>query len=180
MKIFIKLIIVLIVTNIFLLTSCITERRCERLYPTPIVNTTNTIYKDTTIFIEIHDTLFIKGDTVSTYDTLYLDPITGKYNSNRIYASVDYAKAWAQVIDGEILLELIQNDTAIARLLKDNIVIQEKIVEKVTTIIKKVWVVKWYHTVSIFIAIVSSLFILAYLIVKFTVLKAKLLTFKKK
>jgi len=133
--IWIAVIIVLILMIGF--GSCTTQKRCYKKYPPQIITKDSIIYKDRTI--TIYDTVFIKGDTISIYDTVVVDRLTGLINSDAITADAEYAQAIAQVINSRLFLNLVQKDTAIARMLKENITEVEvyrdrvEIVEKFTT-----------------------------------------------
>jgi len=151
------LIILLIV--FLMLGSCTTERRCARKFPQQIITKDCVIYKDVIKEVIIHDTLFIIGDTVHSTDTVYM--VNGLMYSDPVFAITDYANAKAQVVNSKLLLDLIQNDTAIARLLKENVIIEEKEVFKTETIIKKVWLVHWYDKVA---RVIAGIFILAIII----------------
>jgi hypothetical protein len=149
--------ILIFLISIITFTSCITERKCSKKYPPQIVNTVDTIYKE--VPIVIRDTFNIKGDTVRDTNTVYIDRYTGLANSELLTAETEYAKATCQVINGRQILDLIQKDTAIARLLRKNIIIKEVI--KVETVTVKVWDVHWYDR----IARVVSLFFLSALLI---------------
>jgi len=148
----------LIIIFIVFLTagSCITERKCERRFPQEIIKKDCVVYKDLIREITIHDTLYIQGDTVYTNDTVYM--INGLMFSDPVFAVSDYANAKAQVINSKLFLQLVQIDTAIARLIQENVKIKEKEVFKTHTIIKKVWDVHWYDKAS---RVIAGIFILA-------------------
>ena len=139
------------------LGSCITEKKCWKRYPPKVVVKDSIVYKTKEIII--HDTLVIYGDTVISTDTVYLDKLTGLITSNKISSETEYAKAWAQVINSKLFLELIQKDTAIERLIKQSI--QYKEVYSTKTVEIKVWEVHWYDKVA---RVVTGIFILAVLV----------------
>ena len=112
--------------------------------------------------VYIHDTVFVKPDTVVKSDTVIY--YRGLINSRRIHAETDYASAWSQVVNSRIRLQLIQNDTAVARLLKKKIQIKE--VYKTRTKVIKEWRVHWYHTAALWVAIPVILLIVAYILMK--------------
>ena len=149
------------------------ERNCARKFPQQIITKDSIIYKDVIKQIIIHDTLFIVGDTVHSTDTVYF--LDGLIHSSPVFATVDFANAKAQVINSKLFLDLFQNDTAIARLLLENVIVKEKEVFKTETIIKKVWLVHWYDKAARWIA---GIFILAIVVlVAINILKAYLKPF---
>ncbi len=152
-----KLLFIILAFALF--SSCITERKCAEKYPTEIITKDSIVIKEIIKEVIIHDTVFIAADTVHASDTVFIRD--GLLYSLPVHAYVDYANAKAQVVNSKILLELIQNDTAIARLLKENIIVEEKEVYKTETIIKKVWVVHWYDKAARWIA---GIFLLAILV----------------
>lgn len=117
-----------------LLTSCITsrperleakrQRKCELAAyrwgcnngydSVMIIRETRTVYSDTTIFVHI------PGDTVM--DTLFVF-ITedGLINSKPSMLETSFASSWAQVVDGKLYHDLVQNDTAIEARIKNGI-----------------------------------------------------------
>ena len=145
------------------LTSCITEKKCWKRYPPRVVVKDSIVYKVKEIIIR--DTLVIYGDTVVNTDTVYLDKLTGLITSNKIYSETEYAKAYAQVVSSRLFLELIQKDTAIERLLRENVQIKE--VYRTTTVELKVWEVHWYDMVARWVAGIFLLAILVLVAMKF-------------
>lgn len=153
--------------SILLLASCTTERKCARKYPPQIVTKDSIIIRDVIKKIIIRDTFLIKGDTVKLADNVFIT--NGLVNSKQLFAKTAYANAKAQVVNSKLLLQLIQNDTAIARLLKENVIIQEKAVYKTETIIKKEFIRHWYDPYAQAIAgfyIILTLLFIALKIVK--------------
>ncbi len=141
------------------MSGCITERRCTQKFPQQIITKDCTIYRDVIKQVLIHDTVFITGDTIHSTDTVYM--INGLMFSDPVFATTSFANAKAQVINSKLFLDLIQNDTAIARIIKENIIIEEKEVFKTETIIKKVWLVHWYDKVA---RVIAGIFILAIIV----------------
>ncbi len=151
MKYIIRLLIFIItVTSI---SSCMTEQRCYNRYPIPITNKDSIVFKDSLIYIPIHDTLVINSDTVSKDTAVTI--INGIVNSPKLTRETDYAMAKAQVINGILKLQLIQKDSIIARLLtpKVKIVTKEKYITK--TITKKVWIEHWYSKITLYVALIA-------------------------
>ena len=152
--------LILILIAIFLFSSCTTERKCAEKYPTEIITKDSLVIKEVIKEVIIHDTVFINADTVHSSDTVFIR--NGLIYSLPVFAAVDFANATAQVRNSKILLELIQNDTAIARLLRENIIIEEKEIYKTETIIKKVWISHWYDKAA---RVIASIFIIAILVI---------------
>ncbi len=148
---------ILLFTALLFLTSCITEKKCWKKYPPNVVVKDSIVYKVKEV--TFYDTLVIYADTVTSTDTVYLDKLTGLITSNKLYSETEYANATAQVINSKLFLELVQKDTAIERLLKENI--QYKEVYKTKTVELKVWEVHWYDRVA---RVIAMIFIVAMLV----------------
>ena len=150
--------IIAIVISLLFLSSCITEKKCYKRYPPKVIVKDSIVYK--TKEIVIHDTVYIQGDTVISTDTVFVDKLTGLVSSNKVWSETEFAKAYAQVVDSKLFLELIQKDTAIERLLKENIEYKE--VYKTKTIEVKVWEVHWYDKVARVVAgiVIFAIFVL--------------------
>jgi len=102
-----------VVLVMVLLSSCITQRKCDRKFPpqeyTHIKD--SLVIKDSTIYQYAEVPVYIKGDTVVKHDTVIKDRKTGLINSKPVYAETDFAKAKAQVVNSQLKLELIQKDS---------------------------------------------------------------------
>jgi len=122
-------------------SGCVTQKRCYEKYPPQIITKDSIVYKDR--MVVFYDTVYIKGDTVNIYDTVVMDRITGLINSDPLMANAEYSQAIAQVINSRLFLNLIQKDTAIARMLEENI--KEIEVYRDRTEIVEKWDVRWYH-----------------------------------
>jgi len=142
-----------------------TERGCYNKYPQQVITKDLLIYRDKIVEVIIHDTIIIKADTIMSTDTVYHKD--GLIWSNRVYGETDFARAWAQVQNSKLKLEIIQKDTAITRLLKENVTVVEKEVYKTETVIKKVWVVHWYDTIARVVTVVLLLLLLALIVLAF-------------
>lgn len=154
-----KLILMLLILSIGF-TSCITERKCNTRYPTKTIEKEVTVYRDTTIFV--HDTLYMVADTIKVTDTVLVDKLTGLVTSNKVYTESEYAIAWAQVSNSKLFLELIQKDTAIARLIEASVEIKET--NTVTIEYVNKWINHWYHDITLFISIIVILAVLIYVL----------------
>lgn len=156
-----KYILMLLILSIGI-TSCMTERKCNQRWPIKVLVKDSIVYKQVEVII--YDTLFFAGDTVSTTDTVYIDKATGKITSNKIYTETEFAMAWAQIINNKLFLELIQKDTAIARVLKDNIEIKEVYKTKIVYVNK--YIEHWYSKPAYYIAILFLSALLLLVIIK--------------
>lgn len=102
-----------------LMSSCVTQKRCEQKFPQQIITIdsvitkTETIYRDTTIFIEL------PGDTIR--DTITVEVINGISNSRPSIHETDLAWSMAQVVNGFLRHELIQKDSTLARVIENAI-----------------------------------------------------------
>ena len=143
--------------SLLLLAGCTTPERCARRYPPEIIRHDSIVYKER--IITIFDTVHIKGDTVRSADTVYIDRLTGLINSNRITQATEFAQAWAHVTNSRLFLELVQKDTAIARMLQENIKEVEVYRDRVEVV--KTYSVHWYDIAARWMA---GLFLLLVLI----------------
>lgn len=112
----IKLIIALaVITIVLLLSSCITETRCNRLYPPePSTNTQDSIvmrdiivYRDTTVYVPVAS----PPDTVEK-----VIKVTARHNkvySDTIIAETRFAKAVAWVYSSKLNCRLTDKDTGV-------------------------------------------------------------------
>lgn len=96
-----------------LLSSCVTQRRCNTKYPTSVDTTyietirDSIIYKDTIIYVEI------KGETI--IDSIFIPcPEVPGYVPQKVFAETELARASAWWSYPSIKLELIQKDTTIS------------------------------------------------------------------
>jgi len=79
-----------------------------------MVTETKTIIHDTTIYV------YLPGDTIKDTVPVFVDK-NGVINSKPSNLKTSFASSWAQVVDGVLCHNLIQNDTAIAHTIKDAI-----------------------------------------------------------
>ncbi len=159
--------ILIFIITVTSLSGCMTERKWIRNHPTPIITKNVIVYKDSIIKVNIYDTLRIKSDTVFGDTTINI--INGIVNSPTITKTTDFAIAKARVLNNKLQLNLIQRDSVISKLLKNNIKIVTKTEHSTVTRIKKVYVTRWYDHISrIISAIVVGilLFILIFKIFK--------------
>ncbi len=148
--------LILLLALILLASSCVTQKRCNRKFPptvTTITNTiTETILRDTIVYVTLPaDTVFSPGDTV------YIDIETGLATSKKSELETEYAKSWAQVVNGILLHELIQKDAEVEQRIKDAIREHSTHTVSETTIVKKKPVrgVIWWTGLVAIIAVVS-------------------------
>jgi len=106
---------------VLLLSGCVTQKKCDRKFPAQtmvirkdsIIRTTNTVFRDTTIYI------YIKGETKYSTDTVWLK--NGLAYSNKDHLTTSFAESWAWVGNGRLYHKLIQKDTLIGQEVKDAI-----------------------------------------------------------
>ena len=104
---------------IMVITGCVTENKCNRKFPPQtmvirkdsIIRTTNTVYRDTLVYI------YIKGETKYSTDTVWLK--NGIAYSNKDHLITSFAESWAWVENGRLYHKLIQKDTLIEQEVKD-------------------------------------------------------------
>ena len=107
--------IILIAGIALILSGCTTERKCSRKFPPEtmvirkdsIIRTTNTVYKDTLVYV------YLKGETRYSTDTVWLENGILKSNTNHLFTS--FADSWAWVENGKLYHKLIQKDTLIGQ-----------------------------------------------------------------
>lgn len=105
--------LLLLILVALLLSSCVTQRKCDRRFPpetyTQIKD--SLVIKDSVIYSYAEIPVYIKGDTVTKHDTVFKDKKTGLINSKPVYAETDFAKVTAQVVNSQLKLELVQKDS---------------------------------------------------------------------
>jgi len=100
-------------------SGCVTQSKCDRKFPPQvmvitkdsIIRTTNTIYKDTLIYV------YLKGETKYSTDTVWIE--NGLIRSNKNHLFTSFADSWAWVENGRLYHQLIQKDTLIGQEIKD-------------------------------------------------------------
>lgn len=122
-----KTILVILVTLI--LSGCVTQKACEKKFPPEkirvdsIIKTTETVYRDTTIFI------YLEGDTVYSVDTVFVKE--GIANSLPSIHETDLIWSKAQVINNRLIHEVRQKDSVLAivieKAIKESAILNEKI-----------------------------------------------------
>jgi hypothetical protein len=127
-----------------LMSGCVTQKRCEQKFPPQIITIdsvitkTETIYRDTTIFIEL------PGDTIR--DTVEVTVKEGIANSRPSIHETDLAWSMAQVVNGFLQHELIQKDSTLARVIENAIRESATTTDKtklVTKIVEKNYITSW-------------------------------------
>lgn len=108
-----KYIIMLLAVIALFATSCVTQQKCNTKFPpqTNTITKDSVVYKDSIVYKPIKVPVYIKGDIVTKYDTIYKDNVTGLVNSKPVYAETAFAKAIAQVTNSKLKLQLIQKDS---------------------------------------------------------------------
>ena len=129
---------VIIAAMLVLLTGCTTQEKCLRMFPPQVhevIKTeviTNTVVKDTTIYVTLPPEVVVNTDTV------YVDAATGLINSKESYIATSLAWSTAQIVNSRLLHSLTQIDTTIEFRLQDAIReterLEKELREKVTTI----------------------------------------------
>ena len=136
--------LILLLTLILLTSSCVTQKRCNRKFPPQTTIETKIVtqveYRDTIVYVTIPaDTVFSPGDTV------YIDNNTGLTYSERSELNTDFARSWAQVVNGILLHELIQKESEIEQKIKDAIKEHSTHTETVKETVREVNVLKWWQ-----------------------------------
>lgn len=160
----------LLVIVTFLLTSCVTQKRCYEKFP-PV---TETIIKDSIItrdsIVEkiVEVPVEIKADTVLINDTVFIDKKTKLPNSKPVYAETDFAKATAQVVNGNLNLTLIQKDTLfnLQVTARESYFWKEKYFKERSKVVQKIKVIPKYYSIMSMIGLVSVVLLIAYTIFK--------------
>lgn len=152
--------LILIFISLLLLSSCVTERRCARMYPpqerVDSVYLQTVVYRDTTIFVHL------PGDTIR--DTIHVEVVNGLIQSQRSQLETQLALSWAQVVDGMLLHELQQKDTTIARIIEQAIreastetVVTKEVVHKVYELTNWQWLQLWAGRIALLLLILLAL-----------------------
>ena len=155
----------LIITGLLVLTSCVTQRRCNAKFPpgrdTIKIETTrdSIVYKDTIVYVKI------PGEREIDSIPIPCPPPPSDYIPRRVYAETSLAKASAWWDYPVIKLELIQKDTTIERRL-DNAIKEayrwKSEYEKITIMPEQVkYIPKIYKqamSICIFIFVLAFLF----------------------
>jgi hypothetical protein len=154
------------------LSGCVTQQRCERKFPPEIVRTdsvitkTQTIYRDTTIFVTL------TPDTV--FDTVHVFVRDGIANSRASIHETNLAWSKAQVVDGVLIHELRMKDSVLAFMIENAIRVSATLTEKTsgeTRIVKENYVTGWQWAQIYFariVALILGLF-LVFLVIKYTI-----------
>lgn len=150
--------------SIFLLvfmSACTTKKKCMRLYPpiesrdSIVIIKTNTITKDTTIFI------YMPADTVYLSDTIYLDE-NGQMASDTMKSALKWSYAAAWVANNRLYLEHQTKDTIIEQLIEN--AIRESKTDTITRVDKKattrVPFIPWWAKGLMWLSLPTILYIL--------------------
>jgi major membrane immunogen (membrane-anchored lipoprotein) len=165
-----KINIIVILALVVLLGSCVTKRACDRKFPPQEYTTTqdSTYTKDSIVEKIVEVPVYIKGDTVTKSDTVFIDKETGLSNSKPIHAETTFSKATSQVRDGKLGLTLIQKDSMfkVQALAKEAYYWKEKYNSKELVVIKEVKFIPAYHKVMSIVGLILSVGFLAYIVFK--------------
>jgi len=101
---------------ILLLSSCVTQNKCLKKYPTPLPNTNIEVkevikYRDTTIYIQL------PADTVKITDTIIIST-NGLVNYPLQRLDVDYAYSTFQIKNSKLEHNLFQKESTIYQAIK--------------------------------------------------------------
>lgn len=113
--------LILFLLSVTLLSGCVTQDRCSRKFPPEtitirtdsIIRTTETVYRDTTIYIHM------PGEVQHSTDTVTI--LNGIIQSGRNHLFTTFADSWAWVQNGRLYHELTQKDTLIGYEVQDAI-----------------------------------------------------------
>ena len=157
---------------ILFLSSCITERACNKKFPPEIysIAVDSTIIKDSIVYSYAEIPIYIKGDTVTKYDTVTINKKTGLVNSKPVYAETEFAKAIAQVVNSNINLSLFQKDSIFVvktdSLVKEVYHWKEKYNKISTQTIKEVKVIPKSYSIFALIGLIFVIGTILYFIFK--------------
>jgi hypothetical protein len=157
--------LILLILSVTLLSGCVTQDRCSRKFPPEtivirtdsIINTTETVYRDTTIYIHIPSEIKYSTDTVIIKD--------GIIQSRKNHLTTSFAQSWAWVERGRLYHELSQNDTLIRQDIKDAIRVTWERAERYykesqQTVVTKKYVPLFYKIMTVIAFIVIAYYIL--------------------
>jgi hypothetical protein len=126
-----KYLIILLV----LFSSCVTQKRCDSRFPPiikdSIIRETVTIYRDTTVYVQI------KADTVHDTTTVYLDK-GGLIQSDISFMNTRFATSKAYVLNSKLYHSLFQLEDSIAKTIANAIKNSSTNTVETVTIIEKV------------------------------------------
>lgn len=113
---------------LILFSGCMTKRQWQRRYPVPEPDTIvqvreKTIYRDTTIYVQI------PADTIYKTDTVTVDLETGLVSYPFQRLDVEYAYSTVSIINSRLQHNLFQKDTKIAQTIKNALKEAERVTE---------------------------------------------------
>lgn len=152
---------ILLLLIALLSVSCVTQKACDRKFPPQniVITKDSIVTRDSIVLKNIEVPVYIKGDTVSKSDTVF---ITTKPNSKPVFVETSFAKATAQVINGKLTLELTQKDTLfkVEALAKESYYWKEKYKEASSQkVVREKYVPLLYKILS-FIGLIALIFII--------------------
>jgi len=140
---------------------CATQKRCWEKFPpeikTDTIVHTETVYVDTTIYVELPGEIDTVEVPVHIIDTVPGEPIVVTYEEAK--AKTDFAEARAWVENSKLKLELIQKDSLIVVKLDSVIQIKDHYVELYTVEIHKSPPKKKCPTRSIILYLLGGFFL---------------------
>lgn len=152
--------LILLIVIVATFTGCVTQRRCYNKFPPDvmiirkdsIIRTTNTVFRDTTIYIQLPAEVKYSTDTVTI--------VNGIIQSSKSHLFTSFADSWAWVQNGRLYHDLVQKDTLIGYEVKDAIRMTWERAEQYYSETKKTVVTEKY--VPLFykiMAVIAGLFI---------------------
>jgi len=166
--------LLLLIFTVILLSSCVTQKACDRKFPTTpsIITKDSIVYRDSIVEKIIKVPVIIKGDTVYKDTTIYIDKLTGLVNSNVITTSTDFSIASAWVSNSKLNLKLIQKDTlfSLEAKAKEAYYWREKYNSLSKTEVKVEKYVPRVYKIFMVIAIISIVSVILWIIDKFKIL----------
>lgn len=145
-----------IVIALFLLTlsSCISEKKCQRRYP-PIIRDSIEVketieYRDRVVLDTIEGDTILWSEAWVEFDTMVIEN--------------QYSIAKLRRINDKLSVELIQKDTILQRTLKQAEVLKNSSRVEVKTIIQKEKYIPWFYMFTKWYFIISFVLLIIYLI----------------
>lgn len=158
-----KLILLILIAATF--NGCVTQKRCNNKFPPEtivirtdsIIRTTETVFRDTTVYIHLPGEVKYSTDTVTV--------VNGIIQSGKSHLFTSFADSWAWVSNGHLYHDLTQKDTLIGYEVKDAIRMTLERAERYykenqTIVVTKKYVPLFYKI----IAVIAGIFIVYYIL----------------
>ena len=136
---------------IFLLLPFLVSCKCLPEVIHTVHTDTKVEYRDTTIYVTL------PGDTVHQTDSIlvYKDPVTGGLTSAPSFLRTKIARSYAQIVNGLLRHELIQEDLELELFIKDAIQKHSTHTIETKVIKEEVNRLKWWQTALIYLGTVT-------------------------